>query len=398
MNKLVKKIRYIKISDIIAPVIFLSILIPSVIMKFINRLKKKSVWLICEDGKTARDNGYYFFKYIKSNYPEQNCFYVIDKNSSDYEKLKQYRDVVQFKSLRHWLLYLVADYNISIHKHGNPCQSFFYIIHVLLGLYNNRVFLQHGITKDDSPWIYYKNTKFKYFICGAKKEYEYVKSKFGYLPNNVLYTGFPRFDNLHDNIVNQNQILIMPTWRNWLGGNYLTEKKFAQTEYFTVWNGLINNEEFINFIEKNGITVFFYPHQHVQKFIYLFKSKSSNIMIVDNSKNDIQKLLKESQLLITDYSSVFMDFAYMNKPILYYQFDYKEYREKQLQEGYFSYKDDGFGSIVYSDEELLDRIKYYKFNNYEVEDKYKKRMLDFFELHDNNNSERIYEILKKGEK
>ena len=71
---------------------------------------------------------------------------------------------------------------------------------------NNRVFLQHGITKDDAIMFYYKNTYFKYFICGAKKEFEYINEKFGYPDNNVIYTGFPRFDSLHNIDVNKNKI------------------------------------------------------------------------------------------------------------------------------------------------------------------------------------------------
>lgn len=394
MTKIMKKLRYIKVTDVIAPFLFLIVLPISVVFRVINKMKKRTLWLICEDGLTARDNGYHFFKYIRQKHNKDFCFYVIRKSEKDYEKVKMYGNIIEFKSLRHWLYYLSADYNISIHKHGNPCQSFFFILHVILHMYGNRVFLQHGITKDDSPWLYYKNTRFKYFICAAKREYEYVKLKFGYPKENVVYTGFPRFDNLYNFKVKANQILIMPTWRNWMGGNYFGEKEFKETEYYKLWNNFLKNRYFIEFIEKNSIDVFFYPHQHMQKFIHLFESKSNRIRIVDNSKKDIQELLKESQLLITDYSSVYMDFAYMKKPIIYYQFDYEMYRENQLQEGYFSYKNDGFGPIVYNENEIIEKIMYFYKKNYKVDDIYINRMEKFFEVHDNKNNERVYKTLK----
>lgn len=394
MKKLMKKLRYVKPSDILAPFIFILVLPFSLIFKIINKIKKRKLWLICEDGYTARDNGYHFYKYIRENYPKDYCFYVIDKKASDYSKVKEYGNIVQFKSLKHWLYYLSAQYNISNHKHGNPCQSFFYIIHVILKLYNNRVFLQHGITVNDSKWIYYKNTRFKYFICGAKREYEYIKEKFGYPDENVIYTGFPRFDNLYNNHINKNQVLIMPTWRNWLGGNYVTDKQFEDTNYYKSWNELINNQKLIEYIEQNDIIIYFYPHQHTQKFIHLFNSSSNNIKIVDNSSKDIQDLLKESQLLITDYSSVFMDFAYMNKPLIYYQFDKEEYREKQLQEGYFSYLNDGFGPITNNMDSTISYLK--EILNQGLSKKYIDRINSFFEIKDQKNCERIY--LKLTEK
>lgn len=390
MKKILKRLRYFKISDFIAPILFFIALIPSFCIKIINKIKRKKLWVICEDGNTARDNGYYFFKFVCEFHPEVKCFYVINNKASDFNKIKDYKNIIQFKSIKHWIYYLAANYNFSIHKHGNPCQSFFYIIHVIFKLYNNRVFLQHGITKDDSEWLYYKNTRFRYFICGAKKEYEYICEKFGYPEGNVIYTGFPRFDNLNKNETIDKQILIMPTWRNWLGGNYVTKSQFENTKYFNYWNDVLNDKELKTIAEKNNLKIYFYPHQHTQKFLSSFSSGSKNIIILDNSKKDIQEILKESKLLITDYSSVFMDFAYMYKPIIFYQFDYNEYREKQLKDGYFSYLEDGFGKVINEHNDLINQIKFYYNNGFVMEEKYYKRVDDFFEIRDCSNCERIY--------
>ena len=256
--------------------------------------------------------------------------------------------------------------------------------------------MQHGITKDNSLWLYYKNTKFKYFICGAKKEYDYIKEKFGYPDGNVIYTGFPRFDNLYNNNVNKKQILIMPTWRNWLGremNSFGQQFNFLNTDYFKNWNGLLTDSEFIKYIEDNNYIVYFYPHLNMQKFLNSFRTDSSNIKILDNSLYDIQDLLKDSQLLITDYSSVYMDFAYMKKPIIYFQFDYEEYRKKQYQEGYFDYYRDGFGPVVSNKKELIESTKVSM--KIGLEDKYLKRINNFFENFSPDSSSKIYQILKQ---
>lgn len=396
MKKILKNIKYIKLSDLLAPFIFILILPFSLIFRLINKILKKDLWLVCENGTTARDNGYHFFKYVREKYPNDYCFYVIDKHSKDYYKVKQYGNIIQYKSLKHWLYYLSVKFNIISQKDGNPNQPFFYIIHVVIGWFNNRVFLQHGITKDMSNWLLYKNTKFRYFICGAKREYEYVRDNYGYPKGAVQYIGFTRFDNLHNNEVNKKQILIMPTWRNYLGretNNFAKKIIFKETEYYKNWNKLINDEKLIDYIEKENITILFYPHINMQKFLGEFKSSSTNIKLVDLN-TDIQEVLKKSTLMITDYSSVFMDFAYMRKPIIYFQFDQKEYREKQYTEGYFKYERDGFGPVFIKEQNVVDKIIDYTKNNYIPEEEYKYKMDNFFELYDEKNCERQYRLLK----
>lgn len=396
MKKIIDSLKYIKIRDLIAPFIFLLMIIPALIFRIINKIKKRELWLVCENGETARDNGYHFYKYVRTKHPNDYCFYVIDKNKEDYKKVEKYGNIIQFKSLKHWLYYLAANYNISNHKNGNPNQPLFYVIHVSLGLFKNRVFLQHGVIINMCEWLTYKKTKFKYFICGAKKEYEYVSENFGYPKKNVVYTGLARYDNLHNCNVNKKQILIMPTWRSWLGRetNKLTEKvEFKKTSFYKNWNGLLNNKEFTDFIEKNNYEVLFYPHINMQKFLKDFSVKSKNIKLI-NLSTDIQKVLKESALMITDYSSVFMDFVYMEKPIIFFQFDYDEFRKKQYSEGYFDYKKNLFGKSVENSEELIIELKKILKNG--ILKKTQQNMNDFFELKDKNNCERIYEIIKKG--
>ena len=133
----------------------------------------------------------------------------------------------------------------------------------------------------------------------------------------------------------------------------------------------------------------------MQKYLKYFKINEKNIKVVNNSDIDIQDLLKNSALLITDYSSVFMDFAYMNKPIIYYQFDQEEFRKKHLSEGYFKYERDGFGDVIKNENEVVTKIINYVKTNYKVEEKYISRMNEFFEIKDRNNCKRIYEEIGK---
>ena len=95
-------------------------------------------------------------------------------------------------------------------------------------------------------------------------------------------------------------------------------------------------------------------------------------------------------LLITDFSSVFFDFAYMQKPVLYYQFDEEEYRASHYAQGYFDYRRDGFGEVVTEETELLELLEQYLENDCSLKPEYRQRTEGFFTLHDMHNCERIY--------
>ena len=103
----------------------------------------------------------------------------------------------------------------------------------------------------------------------------------------------------------------------------------------------------------------------------------------------MQTLLKESSLLITDYSSVFFDFAYMHKPTIYYQFDRASFRKGHYQEGYFSY-DDGLGPVAFDSNALLRYIEEYCENGFRMNDSYAKKADEFFVYRDSKNCERVF--------
>ena len=106
---MVKRISYVQSRDILALFQFVLMLPIALIAKiFIRRF-----WLICEDRFEARDNGYWLFKYICQEHPEQKVAYAIDKNSPDYAKVAALGKTVPYGGWRHWFWYLVAEKNIS---------------------------------------------------------------------------------------------------------------------------------------------------------------------------------------------------------------------------------------------------------------------------------------------
>ncbi len=349
---------------------------------FFSFIPQGEHWLIMERGKDARDNGYFFYKYLKDNHPEKKVYFAISKSSPDYHKVKE--DAVEIYSLRYyWLLFTCEQY-ISTHV-GEVIRGL-YRFKNLTGIHKKMCFLQHGVTYNYHPGLCSGIFKPNIFICGAKPEYDFIHSKFKQNENVLKYTGFARFDSLHD-ITTKKQILVMPTWRQ----NYNTE--FENSEYYKNWNELLNSKELAELLESNNIDLVFYPHFEVQKYINLFSSGSKNIIIASFKDYDVQTLLKESAVLITDFSSVYFDFAYMKKPIIYFQFDREQFFKTHYQRGYFDYETMGFGKVCKCSDEIVDEVNIILENDFKLDDEYLKRVEGFFPIHDSNNCERIYKVI-----
>lgn len=359
----------------------------------------REVWLISERGTDARDNGYHFFRYLREQHPEIECYYVIEKKSPDRQRIEDLGETVDYRSLRHYLLFFGAKYLVSSHFMGfTPNRSFYSYIQPKIAnkvVRGKNIFLQHGITKDNLIGLYQENTKLDLFICGAEPEYEFIAKNWHYKHNEVQYTGFARFDSLCS-YETKRQILMMPTWRKWLkSAADASEAKMLESRYFKSWCGLLKSEKLAELAEAYGVQFIFYPHFEVQKYIHRFETASQNIILADFAHYDVQQLLKESMLLITDYSSVYFDFAYMQKPVLYYQFDESEYRSHHYSQGYFDYRRDGFGEVVTEETELLVLIERYLMDGCRLKPEYQKRIEGFFPLHDEKNCERIYAEIQK---
>lgn len=319
------------------------------------KLFVRKFWLVCEERNEARDNGYWFYRWVRENRPKQKIAYAINKKSPDYAKVKDLGKTVRYGSLSHWFWYIVADRNISSQKGGKPNAAVCYLFEVVLKMRRkNRVFLQHGVIINRLDWLNYSNTHMRLFVTSAAAEQEFIANTFGYPKGYVQMLGLSRFDALHDAEREEGLLLVMPTWRNWLGRESRENRglEFSETEYFKVWNGFLHSEKLRSLLESYGKKLLFYPHRNMQKFLGYFTSDDPRIEIADWRKYDIQDVLKRASLLITDYSSVFFDFSYMRKPVLFYQFDEKEFREKQYAEGYFDYHNTVLGKWTESEEGL----------------------------------------------
>jgi len=367
-----------------------------------DKNKYKDAWLIGERGIEAKDNGYVFFKFLRDNYPNKKVYYLIDSSQKkDYERVKNLGNLIEYNSFEHKMAVYFASHFISPHI-GYMMPWSYLLFKKLFARSRIYVFLQHGVTLHDMSHHFPKIlTGVDIFITATKNERDsiVINQKYGYQENEVILTGFARFDNLRNDKTKQ-QILFMPTWRSYLVNRDITKKNteslkktFKKSSYFTHLNSFLSNKKLAILLEKNDIELIFYPHFAVQKSLSFFTFNSDKIIVAKKEEYDVQQLLIESKIMITDYSSVAFDFAYMKKPLIYYQFDQYEYYGNHYSKGYFDCERDGFGAVVDNEEKLIDEIEKIIENNFEMEEKYKERVDDTFTYFDNKNCERIYNAI-----
>ncbi|EHG5109383.1 glycosyltransferase [Campylobacter coli] len=369
--------------------------IKNIRQEFQKRLPKSNIWLFADRDYEADDNAEHLYRYIMQNHPEQKIVFALRKESLDWERLeKEGFNLVEFGSFEFERIIKKASKVISSHADE-------YLMRYITSR-QQFIFLQHGVTQNDiSKWL--NNRKINLFFVSAQMEFDsivknYTRYKFG--QKEVVLTGFARHDALlKNNKTNTKQILIMPTWRHYLSGlmignSGIRELKddFKESEYFQKWNLLLDSNTLQKLCEKYSYTIVFNPHPNIMPYLKEFDIPP--YIKIANQNESLQMLFCNSSLMITDYSSVAFEMAYLEKPVIYYQFDKEEFfTSHTLQKGYFDYKKDGFGPVVENQENLLKELEILLKNNYKPFGIYKNNIDLTFVFKDRRCCERIYKKL-----
>ena len=310
----------------------------------------RDMWLISERKTEARDNGLHFFRYLSEKHPEINAAFIIDSKSPDYARVAQLGKTIQPGTFRHMLAFACAKIRISTHYMSCSPDDYRFAVLRRIGLVHGKnAVIRHGITCNDLKELHYPNATPDLLVCSSLPEYENIKNTYGHPDGVVRRLGLCRYDRLLSEHTVKKQILVMPTWRYFLRS--LSDKDFLKSEYHRCFSSLISNSDLMESLEKNNYTLVFYLHYELQRYSHLFKSNNPRIKVLKKENSDVQQLLMESSVLLTDYSSVFFDFAYMSKPVVYLQFDEYLFYKTQYGRGYFNCRTDGFGPVFENEDD-----------------------------------------------
>ena len=367
--------------------------------------KKKPIWLFEDRPTMAGDNAEALFKYVNRNHPEIDAYFVIDKNSIDWNRISNIGNVVDKFSAEHMNIWSIADVVVSAHAEYqifNPIargknqnwHDYYKTLRILnKPLY---VFLQHGISRSShhlTRWLNLINKNIRLFITSSVYELnEFQSEGYHYDDDVVQLLGMPRLDNLiQSKDVSQNKILFMPTWRKKL--NSMSESEFLNSEYYAQLNAFLNDKRVLKALEKYDYDVYFRIHPNLIKFAKLFSLPDRVHMTVKS----YHELFLESKIAVTDFSSAVLDFAYMKRPVIQYKFDQSNYYNGHI----FNYepgeKEQAIYGNIYSSEdydlfvnELINKMK-----KPVMENRYKEKVDRDFPLRDGKNCERVFSSVQK---
>ena len=270
----------------------------------------------------------YFYYLARSHYWVVNCklpMYVLKKKNQVY--------------LQTW--------------HGTPLKKLAYDIEVPEGT----TFYRSGMTEDMMHETYRQDVeKYNYMISPSAFTTEVFQSAFRINKERLIETGYPRNDllsnySLEDVLQIKKQLgipldkkvlLYAPTWRD---NSYVTKGYTFKLEvHFDKWQKALQ-DDYVVIFKPHYLIVNDFDIDQFKGFVYFVPPEE-----------DIRNLYIISDALITDYSSVFFDYAILNRPIYFYMYDLASYRD-ELRGFYLDIYQDLPGKIIEDENLLLEEMK-----------------------------------------
>lgn len=350
-------------------------------------LRNRRIWLFSDRPSHADDNAKHLFQYAIAQDDGIDKYYVVRRDVPDYKDMKKIsKNVLAFQSLKNKIYYLYAEKIIVSHiidKFAHPLAYRNKILYCGLAT-SDKYFLQHGVIEGDLSDRLNKPMRYlSMFLTSADLERKSIVENhcYNFDPHRVPALGLPRYDTLtNDNM--EKQILLIPTWRSYIKG----EESLITSEYFLRLKSIMNNEKLLKKMKETGYKLVFKLHPEMYPYAEYFESEHEEVEV--STGEHYQEFFNKSAVMITDYSTVAFDFAYLKKPLIYYQYADEYHYDK----GYFDFEVLGFGDVIKTEEDLVDRIIEYIDSGCQMDEKYVNRVDSFFKFTDDkNNRKRVYE-------
>lgn len=326
--------------------------------------KKKLIVFESFFGRNYSDNPKAMYEYMKKNHPEYKCVWNVNSDYLDYFKEHKIPYVVRFSvrsaliiaRAKFWIintrlpLWLKKPRGTTVIQtwHGTPLKTLGRDVS-LLTMPGITVEKYHdNVVKDSDKWDY----------CLSPNAYstDIFKQAFRLRPEQMINSGYPRNDILHnytESYANdlkeklgiakdKKVILYAPTWR---------DNEYVRSDYYTAKLHLDLKEMQKRF--GNQAVLLVRTHYLIANNLNL----NENDFAIDVSDyQDINDLYIVSDLLITDYSSVFFDYANLKKPMIFYAYDLEEYAG-EIRGFYFDYAKEAPGPILTQEKQVYQEIE-----------------------------------------
>jgi glycosyltransferase involved in cell wall biosynthesis len=373
------------------------------------RRRFRDAWVLMDRVHDADDNGQRLFEYLRAERREINAWFTVERGAPAWKPLRKAhgRRVVAHGSLRWKLLLLNASHLLSSHA-DLPVIAPDALVDLGIELGWRFTFLQHGVIKDDlSNWLNRKPID-TFVTSTTAEQASIVADHTGYVftGREAVLTGLPRFDRLreiagHLAPAERDLVLVAPTWRQWLtlkldpgSQRRSLRTDFLDSEFVTAWLGFLGSDRLRAAADEHGVRIGFLPHPNLQAAL-------DDVPLPDHVQrltfddNDVQRLFARAAVLVTDYSSMAFNTAYVERPVVYFQFD----RDRVLggehvgSQGYFDYERDGYGPVVLDVDKAVDSVVDALARGRVPAPEYLERIEEAFPLRDGRCCERVVEAV-----
>lgn len=362
------------------------ILIINLFSFFISKLfirSKKKIVFGSWGGDYFNDNSKYLSLYLVSKYRNYEVYWIGKSKLS--ERIPQNIKFLKYNSLKSIFTILSTKYFFITNSFTDICK-----FNILGGAIVTQLWHGGGIKKilSDSienkynegkyskfDWLIYligKKTFYKcsFFIASSEIRKQSILSSFRYFgitDSKVICHGQPRVDYLVNNSKNEYIIKDIKNKYNLIYGIKVETKVITYLPTFrsSLEKALLRDSFLLdNFFEENVFADNYclIIKRHYKESGFFIKSgfnKKEIIYDISNeSQIDTQELLLISDMIITDYSGVYLDYLVLNRPIIHYVTDYIDYidNERSLK---YDFDDVSGGPVVFSKEQLIKELKNY---------------------------------------
>lgn len=236
----------------------------------------------------------------------------------------------------------------------------------------------------------FSRSTYNKYACWNETEAEAFVKYGKWKRENLPITGCCRCDQLKRIPHEKKTIFIMFTWRTSFAPH--NKEKFTtsliNTKYYRGIKAFMHDINFRKMIKENNIRIV-YSFHHASLDLSVSAPDPSDLCgrdveIADST--NIASYIAISDLLVTDYSSVFFDFSFLNIPTVFYRPDFddesltaSERRDMAHARGH----DKELFNVFYKKEEAIACIRKYVENDFILEDAYKKKLEKFFPVREN---------------
>jgi CDP-glycerol glycerophosphotransferase len=382
-------------------------------LSYLFPLKKNLVLFIGKNGGLFFDNAKYIYLYVHRLRQSKIEFYFFTENKSVYNMLKRHNlPVLLHPTLRSIFLLIRTKAIIACSDQWRKTYKYHFLIRAKKiqlwhGLPLKKIGLfMHNVAKARSSWI----GRVSSAIRGKNYIYDLIISTSEYFTTNIfskavrarnfIESGFPRNDIFFKEQLDGLDLLESDT-ESLQKISEFRKKGFKSVLYAPTWDdpmgnavrsGFLNLEKFSDFAQKQKVIFIFKFHPSV-RCVEEF-GVFDNIIYYDCEK-DIQPLLKATDILVTDYSSVYMDYLLLDRPIVFFPYNYDKYMESQ-KGLLFDYKTLAPGPICYLQDQLHDAIANYVSGRIDEFAGKREEIRKFaFKYEDGNASQRIWDFVMK---